>query len=121
VDATRVYTPTTTDFRTSRWDAWQLKKGVCRDYTHLAIALCRALDIPARYIGAYTVGLGPMDFHAGFEAHIGGQCYLFDPTDGIASDRIVVIACGRDAATAALATIFGKVNAHPVKVVCTFR
>jgi transglutaminase-like putative cysteine protease len=119
VDATLVYTPNATDFHTSAWDAWQLKKGVCRDYTHLAIALCRALNIPARYVGGYAVGLEPMDFHACFEAHIGGQWYLFDPTDGIAPDRIAVIARGRDAANAALTTIFGKVQVGPVKVFCT--
>ncbi len=118
VDASLVYTPNATDFHTSAWDAWQLKQGVCRDYTHLAIALCRALNIPARYVGGYAVGLDPMDFHACFEAYIGGQWYLFDPTDGIAPDRIVVIARGRDAANASLTTIFGKVNAHPVKVTC---
>lgn len=118
VDGALVYTPNATDFHTSAWDAWQLKKGVCRDYTHLAIALCRALNIPARYVGGYAVGLEPMDFHACFEAHIGGQWYLFDPTDGIAPDQIVVIARGRDAANASLTTIFGKVNAHPVKVTC---
>ncbi len=119
VDSTLVYTPAATDFHTSAWDAWQLKKGVCRDYTHLAIALCRALSIPARYVGGYAVGLEPMDFHACFEAYIGGQWYLFDPTDGIAPDHIVVIARGRDAANASLTTIFGKVQVGPVKVVCT--
>lgn len=119
VDSTLVYTPLATDFHTSAWDAWQLKKGVCRDYTHLAIALCRALSIPARYVGGYAVGLEPMDFHACFEAYIGGQWYLFDPTDGIAPDHIVVIARGRDAANASLTTIFGKVQVGPVKVVCT--
>ncbi|MEO6569751.1 MAG: transglutaminase family protein, partial [Opitutaceae bacterium] len=91
---------------------------VCRDYTHLAIALCRALSIPARYVGGYALGLAPMDFHACFEAYLGGRWYLFDPTDGIAPDNIVVIARGRDAANAALTTIFGKVNSRAVKVVC---
>ena len=118
VDATLVYAPGATDFHTSAWDAWQLKKGVCRDYAHLAIALCRALNIPARYVGSYAVGLDPMDFHACFEAYVGGQWYLFDPTDGVPPDRIVVIARGRDAANAALTTIFGKVIARPVKVTC---
>jgi transglutaminase-like putative cysteine protease len=118
VDATLAYTPTATDFHTSAWDAWLLKKGVCRDYTHLAIALCRALNIPARYVGCYALGLEPMDFHACFEAYLGGQWYLFDPTDGIAPDQIVVIARGRDAANAALTTIFGKVQPGAVKVTC---
>ncbi len=118
VDANLVYTPGATDSRTSAWDVWQLKKGVCRDYTHLSIALCRALNIPARYVGGYALGLEPMDFHACFEAYLGGAWYIFDPTDGIAADRIAIIARGRDAANAPLTTIFGKVNAYPVKVTC---
>jgi transglutaminase-like putative cysteine protease len=118
VDATLVYTTGATDSRTSAWEIWQLRKGVCRDYTHLAIALCRALSIPARYVGGYALGLAPMDFHACFEAYLGGHWYLFDPTDGIPPDHIVVIARGRDAANAALTTIFGKVNDRGVKVSC---
>jgi len=118
VDATIAYTPGATDSRASAWDVWQLKKGVCRDYAHLSIALCRALSIPARYVGGYAAGLDPMDFHACFEAYLGGQWYLFDPSDGIAPDQIVVIARGRDAANCALTTIFGRVNAGPVKVRC---
>jgi transglutaminase-like putative cysteine protease len=118
VDANLTYTPGATDSRTSAWDVWQLKKGVCRDYAHLSIALCRALSIPARYVGGYAIGLDPMDFHACFEAYLGGQWYLFDPSDGIAPDQIVVIARGRDAANCALTTIFGRVNAGPVKVEC---
>lgn len=118
VDATLVYTPGATDSRTSAWDAAQLKKGVCRDYTHLAIAMCRALNIPARYVGCYAVGLEPMDFHACFEAWLGGKWHLFDPTDSIPPEHIAVVARGRDAANASLTTIFGKVNAAPVKVTC---
>ena len=118
IDTNLEYKPGATDSRTSAWDVWQLRKGVCRDYAHLAIALCRALNIPARYVCGYAVGLEPMDFHACFEAHLGGQWYLFDPTDGIAPDKVVVIARGRDVANAALTTIFGRVNAHPVKVEC---
>jgi transglutaminase-like putative cysteine protease len=118
VDGALVSPPNATDFHASAWDAWQLKQGVCRDYTHLVIALCRAINIPARYVGGYAVGLEPMDFPACWEAHIGGQWDLFDPTDGIAPDQIVVIARGRDAANASRTTIFGKANAHPGKVTC---
>jgi transglutaminase-like putative cysteine protease len=118
VDTTLVYTPGATDSRTSAWEAWQLRKGVCRDYTHLSIALCRALSIPARYVGGYALGLAPMDFHACFEAYLGGQWYIFDPTDGIAPDHIAVIARGRDAANAALTTIFGRISERIVKVEC---
>lgn len=89
---------------------------MCRDYSHLSIALCRAFSIPARYLGAFAAGLEPMDFHACFEAYLGGQWYLFDPTDGIAPDRIAVIARGRDAANAPLTTIYGRVQPGPVVV-----
>ncbi len=119
VEANLAYTRGATDSRTSAWDVWQLRKGVCRDHAHLAIALCRSLSIPARYVGGYALGLEPMDFHACFEAYLGGQWYLFDPTDGIAPDRIVVIARGRDAANCALTTIFGRVNAGALTVRCT--
>ncbi|MBC8040023.1 MAG: transglutaminase family protein [Opitutaceae bacterium] len=118
VDANLVYTHGATDSRTSAWDVWQLRKGVCRDYAHLAIALCRSLSIPARYVGGYAVGLQPMDFHACFEVYLGGQWYLFDPTDGVAPDNIVVIARGRDAANCSLTTIFGRVSAGLVTVQC---
>ncbi|MES1167302.1 MAG: MFS transporter, partial [Pseudomonadota bacterium] len=118
VDANLTYAPGATDSRTSAWDVWQLRKGVCRDYTHLAIALCRALSIPARYVGGYAAGLEPMDFHACLEVYLGGQWYLLDPSDGIAPENIVIIARGRDAANAPLTTIFGKVIAGPVKVTC---
>jgi transglutaminase-like putative cysteine protease len=116
VDTSLEYKPGATDGRTSAWDVWQSRQGVCRDYAHLAIALCRALNIPARYVGAFAATLEPMNFHACFEAYLGGQWHLFDPTDGIAPENIVVIARGRDAANAALTTIFGKVQTGPVQV-----
>jgi transglutaminase-like putative cysteine protease len=97
---------------------WLGRKGVCRDYTHLAIAFCRALSIPARYVGCYAAGLEPMDFHACFEAYLGGAWRLFDPTDGIAPEKMVVISRGRDATSAALTTIFGRVNSAPTQVTC---
>ena len=115
-DANLEYSIGSTDGRTSAWDVWQGRKGVCRDYAHLAIAFCRALNIPARYVGSYAAGLEPMDFHACFETYLGGQWYLFDPTDQIPPDDIVVIARGRDATNAALTTIFGKVQMTPVRV-----
>ncbi len=118
VEAHLSYTPNATDGRTSAWDVWIGRKGVCRDYTHLAIAFCRALSIPARYVGCYAAGLEPMDFHACFEAYLGGEWRLFDPTDNIAPENIVVISRGRDATSAALSTIFGRTNASPVKVSC---
>ena len=118
IDANVAYTPNATDGRTSAWDVWIGRKGVCRDYTHLAIAFCRALSIPARYVGGYAAGLEPMDFHACFEAYLGGDWRLFDPTDNIPPEHIAVISRGRDATSAALTTIFGRTNAAPVKVAC---
>jgi transglutaminase-like putative cysteine protease len=118
IDQKLAYAPGSTDSRTSAWDVWLSRKGVCRDYTHLAIAFCRALSIPARYVGGYAAGLQPMDFHACFEAYLGGEWRLFDPTDDIAPDRIAVISRGRDATSAALTTIFGRINAASVKVTC---
>jgi|CZKI01.1.fsa_nt_gi transglutaminase-like putative cysteine protease len=119
VDANIEYVPGSTDTRTSAWDVWQARRGVCRDYTHLAIALCRALSIPARYVGGYAVGLVPMDFHACFEAYLGGKWRLFDPTDGIPPGMIVAATRGRDAASAGLTTIFGRVVTEPVRVECS--
>jgi transglutaminase-like putative cysteine protease len=118
VDENVAYLPGSTDGRTSAWDVWQTRKGVCRDYTHLSIALCRALSIPARYVGGYAVGLEPMNFHACFEVYIGGGWRLFDPTDSIAPDLIVAATRGRDAASAGLTTIFGRVVTEPVQVQC---
>ncbi len=119
VDENVAYTPGSTDGRTSAWDVWQSRKGVCRDYTHLSIALCRALSIPARYVGGYAVGLEPMNFHACFEAYLGGKWRLFDPTDSITPGLIVAATRGRDAASAGLTTIFGKVVVEPVRVECS--
>jgi transglutaminase-like putative cysteine protease len=118
IDEKLVYAPSATDSRTSAWDVWLSRKGVCRDYTHLAIAFCRALSIPARYVGGYAAGLAPMDFHACFEAYLGGDWRLFDPTDQIPPEHIAIISRGRDASSAALTTMFGRINAAPTKVTC---
>ena len=91
---------------------------MCRDYTHLAIAFCRALSISARYVGGYAAGLQPMEFHACFEAYLGGEWRLFDPTDDIAPEHIAIMSRGRDATSAALTTILGRVTASPIKVWC---
>lgn len=118
VDANLTFLPGSTDSKTSAWDVWTLRKGVCWDYSHLNIALCRALNIPARYIGCFAAGIEPMDFHACYEVFLDGHWYIVDSTDGIAPDGIVVISRGRDAANAPLTTIFGKVQAGTVRVSC---
>ena len=69
-------------------------------------------------MGGYAAGLQPMDFHACFEAWLGGEWRLFDPTDDIPPQQIAIISRGRDATSAALTTIFGRVNAVSLKVTC---
>lgn len=85
------------------------RTGVCRDFAHVAIALCRALNIPARFVtGHVQWDTPPPDFHAIFEAYIAGHWVLFDPTAMALTQKVVRIGTGRDAADVAFATIFGQ-------------
>jgi hypothetical protein len=85
--------------------------GVCRDYTHLAIALLRALGVPARMVAVYAPGCDPMDFHAVVEAHVGGGWHVIDATALAPRSTLVRIATGRDAAdTAFMSTVFGNIS-----------
>lgn len=90
------------------------KVGVCRDFTHLAIALCRALNIPARYCTGYVSDIGqtpphpPMDFAAWMEVYLGGQWWVFDPRNNDTRFGRVLIARGRDAADVPLTHSFGQ-------------
>ena len=77
---------------------------MCRDFAHLGITFCRALGIPARFVSAYGYKLYPQDFHAVFEAYLGGRWYLFDPTRLSPPDGLIRIGVGRDAADTAFAT-----------------
>lgn len=79
-------------------------RGVCRDFTHLTISLCRARGIPARMVSAYAPGLSPMDFHAVVEAHTEAGWEILDPTRLAPRSSLVRIATGRDAADTAFAT-----------------
>jgi transglutaminase-like putative cysteine protease len=94
-------------------EAYRERQGVCRDYAHLAIAFCRALNIPARYCTGYLGDAGtpppypPGDFAAWFEAYLGGQWHTFDPRNNVPRIGRVLIARGRDAADVAIATTFG--------------
>ncbi len=95
------------------WEAYNERRGVCRDYAHLAISFCRAMNIPARYCTGYLgdMGMPPpyavMDFAAWFEAYIGGRWHTFDPRNNMPRIGRVLIAQGRDAADVAIATTFG--------------
>jgi transglutaminase-like putative cysteine protease len=94
-----ISTPETTAERT-----FVDRAGVCRDFTHLAITLCRALSIPARAVSAYALGLEPPDFHAIFEVYLEGGWWLVDPTRLAPIEGIVRIGSGRDAADIAFLT-----------------
>lgn len=85
----------------------QRSQAVCRDMAHLAIALCRALSIPARMVVGYLETLRPPDLHAWVEAYVGGRWYTFDPTQPTLEGGRVAIAYGRDAADVAIYTQFG--------------
>jgi len=85
--------------------------GVCRDYAHLAIAMLRALDVPARLTAVYAPGCDPMDFHAVVEAYVSGGWYVADPTALAPRTSLVRIATGRDAAdTAFMTTVGGRAD-----------
>lgn len=85
--------------------------GVCRDFAHLGVTFCRALNIPARFVTGYTwYNDPPPDFHAVFEAYLGGRWILFDPTELAPVTDIVRIATGKDASETAFSTIFGPVK-----------
>ena len=115
------YLSGSTNSQTSAYDTVTELAGVCRDFAHVGIALCRALTIPARYFTGYAYNLQPPDFHACFEAFIGGEWILFDATKLAPLNGLIKIATGRDAADTAVATIFGDVigNALSVSVVAT--
>jgi transglutaminase-like putative cysteine protease len=91
----------------SALEAMNRGEGVCRDIAHLAIALSRALCIPARYVVGYLHGLEPMDAHAWFEAYLGGRWYTFDPTQVSLRGGRIAIAYGRDATDVALYNQYG--------------
>jgi transglutaminase-like putative cysteine protease len=95
------------------WEAFNERRGVCRDFAHLAVTFCRCLNIPARYCTGYLgdIGMlppyGPMDFAAWLEAYLGGRWYTFDPRNNVPRIGRVLIARGRDALDVAIATTFG--------------
>ena len=104
------------DAHTAANDTLVSRRGVCRDFAHLGIALCRALNIPARFVAGYAQGLQPPDFHACFEAYLGQRWYLFDPTGLTPLHSIVRIGTGRDAADVSFATIFGPAQMAQMEV-----
>ena len=108
------FTSNTSNSNTSAVDTLIEQVGVCRDFAHLMIALCRAVNIPARFVTGTDYGadpgLGPPDFHAYVEAYIGDRWYIFDPSGTAMPMGLVRVGTGRDAADVAFATIFGGVR-----------
>jgi transglutaminase-like putative cysteine protease len=97
----------TTATTTAR-DVFVQRSGVCRDFAHLALTFCRGLNIPARLVSAYAhFDEPPPDFHAVFEAYLGGRWMMFDPSRMAPVHQLVRLATGRDAKDVAFATIYG--------------
>ncbi|MCT9870312.1 transglutaminase-like domain-containing protein [Paenarthrobacter aurescens] len=93
------------------------RKGVCRDFAHLAIALLRSKDVPARLAAVYAPGLSPMDFHAVAEAYIDGAWHVIDPTGLAPRESMLRITAGRDSSdTAFLSTVGGSLSLKTLKV-----
>jgi transglutaminase-like putative cysteine protease len=95
------------------WETFNERRGVCRDYAHLAISICRCLNIPARYCTGYLADIGvpitdaPMDFAGWMEAYLGGGWHTFDPRNNQRRIGRILIARGRDAADVAISMTFG--------------
>jgi transglutaminase-like putative cysteine protease len=108
---------------TTALDVFQSRLGVCRDFTHLAISFCRALNIPARYVFGYLPDMdvppdpAPMDFAAWMEAWLGDRWWTFDPRNGTRRKGRVVIGRGRDASDVAMVTTFGAPKLESMVVI----
>ena len=108
------FKPGASDAMTCAINTFDSRTGVCRDYAHLMITMCRALNIPARYVTGVDYGsdpaLGPTDFHAYVEVFLGQRWYLFDPTALTPVMGLIRIGTGRDAADVSFGTLFGNVR-----------
>jgi len=105
--STIIYEPGSSDTPVSAVEVNSRQSGVCRDLSHLGIALCRSISIPARLVVGYLYGLEPMDMHAWFEAYVAGRWYTFDATQAELKGGYVAIGYGRDAADVAVYNQFG--------------
>lgn len=114
------FAPGTSNVHTCAVDILTQRRGVCRDFAHLTIALLRALNIPARFVTGYDYGVdpiyGPTDFHAYVDAYLGDRWYLFDSTQLCPRNGLMRIGTGRDAADCAFATIFGPAQMTRMKL-----
>ena len=107
---------------TSAWDSYQQRRGVCRDFAHLGVAFCRALNYPARYVCGYLPDIGvpiaptPMDFHAWFEVYMDEAWRTFDARHNRPRTGRVLIATGRDAVDVAFSTLYGQAQLLKLQV-----
>lgn len=110
------------DPQTTAKDAWDRQRGVCRDFAHLFIAFCRAMNVPARYVFGYLPDIGveppddPMDFCAWAEVYLGGRWWTFDPRNNRRRVGRVVIGRGRDAVDVAMVTSWGPATLREMEV-----
>ncbi|MDB5964585.1 MAG: transglutaminase family protein [Polaromonas sp.] len=105
------YMPGFSNSTTTAQEVFVQRAGVCRDFAHLGITMCRALNIPARLVVGYVhFDEPPQDFHAVFEAWLDNRWVIFDPTKMAPIDRLIRVGTGRDAKDVAFATIFGGVQ-----------
>lgn len=114
-----VYDSSCSNSSTSALDTAQMKRGVCRDFAHLGIALCRSVNVPARMVVGFLYDLRPMDLHAWFEAYIGGRWFTFDATEPMTRGNRIAVAYGRDAVDVAISTMFGSFTMLNMQVTVT--
>jgi transglutaminase-like putative cysteine protease len=100
------YVSGSSDANTTAADTFIDRRGVCRDYAHLMVAMCRAAQIPARIASVFAPRVDPPDFHAVAEVHLDGAWHLIDPTGMASADEMALIAVGRDAVDVAFLTTF---------------
>ncbi len=119
------FQPQASNVNTSAMDTLVEQVGVCRDFAHLMIALCRAMAIPARFATSIDYGadsaLGPPDFHAYVEVYLSGRWYIVDASGLAVPMGLVRLGTGRDAADVAFATIFGAVQSSMPEIRITAR
>ncbi|HEU4650031.1 MAG TPA: transglutaminase family protein [Croceibacterium sp.] len=120
------YTPGSSDSHTTALDSFVERRGICRDYAHLVIALARASAIPARYVSGYAPGVDPPDFHAVAEVFLadpsnpqGGAWHIVDATGMADGADLVKIGVGRDAADVSFMTVFGEAHFEDKQVMAS--
>lgn len=123
VEAIRAWIHTNIEYKygvsnasTDALETLEKRAGVCRDYSHIGMSLCRALRIPARQVVGYLYELDPMDLHAWFEAFVDGRWYTFDATQKEPRGGRIAVAYGRDAADVALITELGDLKTDQMRV-----